>query len=155
MQVLENDLRIGYKNLDKALTRYLHLNNLSFKASSNAPKTFKGIKASFERLGELVVYNGGDHGFLGKNGNTKFRAVHDHGHIAHNLSFKFAEEKQLSKIQAKELVELVQGGISEREATILGLIVDAEIRGQIEFYEKHGEFVLNQKDFIREFFSLI
>ena len=149
------DLERGYNVLKVVIDRYRCINQIEYKTSYSAPNNYQEMLSSYKELGYFEVYRGGDHGHLGEIYNTKFRAVHDYMHIKHNLTFKYEDEKKLSDITILEFRTIAQElGFRYEVRKILGAIINAEIRGQIEFYEINKEYVPDQKTFINDYLKV-
>lgn len=139
----------AYKNIelviDSLITRY----GIQYVSSSDAPNTFRSMVDYYIEHGVFKVFDGGDHGYLGKEYNIKFRALHDFMHYYNGISFSFKDEKKLSDITVKLFMQTARElKISFTECFFIGEVIDAEISGQIEYYEKNKEYVTNQSNFI-------
>ena len=154
--ITKQDIHNGYNNLKKCIDVYIKLHNVAFEASSDAPSTYSSMRESMDSRGCYVVYNGGDHGLLGEEYNIKFRAIHDHGHYVNVLSFKFDDERRLSDIQATELALIAWNnlGLTTWEVYVVKRIVQTEIAGQIDYYEKNKKYVDDQKEFVYGMFRV-
>jgi uncharacterized protein YfbU (UPF0304 family) len=148
--ITREDIDLGYKHIKRVIDTLLDAYQVQFIASSNAPSKYKDMVESYNDKGLFIVYNGGDHGLLDDEYNIKFRALHDYMHISHNLSFSYGDEKRLSDITAREFssVGWDKLGLTSWECFVIRQIIDTEIRGQIEYYEKNGHYVPNQTEFI-------
>lgn len=148
-------LERGYNVLKLVIDHYRCINEIEFISSEIAPNTFKGMKAYYNDFNKFLVYNGGDHGHLGSDYNIKFRAIHDYMHLKHNLTFSFEDEKKLSDITILEFRTIAQKlGFKLEVRKILGAIINAEIKGQIEFYEVNKNYVEDQKQFINNYLKV-
>lgn len=152
----KHDLITGYSNIKRIINILLRTNNIRYKASSIAPSTYKAMVTTYEALDCYIVYNGGDHGFLGKEDNIKFRALHDAMHRENSLTFKFEDEKKLSDITKEIFMEIAWStlNLTTWETWVIGEIINAEIKGQIEYYEKNNSYVEDQKQFITEYLGV-
>lgn len=156
------DINKAYNNIKVIIDGMINLNKIYFDVCPDAPNTYKAMRKAYEDSiklngkGFFTVYGGGDHGLLGREANIKFRALHDAMHYKHNLSFKFEDEKRLSDITKKEFILYSYRilGLTQWEAYCIGEVISAEIRGQIEFYEKHGKYVEDQTEFIYNYFEV-
>lgn len=155
-QIIKDDLFTGYNNIKRIIDMLIRTNNIAFRDSDKAPSTFKDMKQCYDKHGEYLVYNGGDHGLLGQEYNIKFRALHDAMHLENNLTFKFEDEKQLSDITKEIFMEIAWAtlNLTTWETLVIGEIINAEIKGQIEYYEKHNSYVENQTDFIYDYLKV-
>ena len=146
----KQDILKGYETIKVIIDAMLNKYSVAFEASLNAPSTYKAMRQSFDDTGKFIVYNGGDHGLLGEEYNVKFRALHDAMHYKYNLSFKFEDEKKLSNITANEFYKYAYDNLDAThfEIVVIRDIIDAEIKGQIEYYEQNKEYVKDQSSFI-------
>lgn len=78
--------------------------------------------------------------------NYAFRAWHDALHIRHNLGFDFDSEIQVARIHQSKLTG--QLGVFERDAKRL---LWADTAGQSLYFERWGEFPVNQRHFAEAF----
>lgn len=155
MNITKLGLKVGYEAIKKIIDVYIAENNIKFITSEIAPNTFKGMKSYFEDHGQFLVYSGGDHGYLGQDYNIKFRAVHDFMHLKNNLTFKFEDEKELSDITVLEFRSIASDlGLKIESRKVIGAIITAEIKGQIEFYELNKTYVADQKSFTNDYLSV-
>lgn len=141
-----------FNNALKALESVLNevSKSIPYKASSDAPNTFKGVCEHFNKNGYFLIYDGSCDNTIFPNPetNVKFRAYHDAGHYKHNLSFKFDDEKKLGVIQADELRwYALTMGYDVSIANRVREIVLAEIVGQIEYFEMNGKYLDDQRSY--------
>lgn len=155
-QITRSDLNTGYNNIKRIIDAMIRNSEVKYKVSSEAPNTYEAMRRSFDKLGYFLVYNGGDHGLLGERYNLRFRALHDSMHYDMELSFSFEDEKRLSDYTKSEFMRLAYTafGFTQWECYVIGQIINAEIRGQIEFYEKNKEYVKDQSKFILEYLEV-
>lgn len=151
----KQDIINTYETIKVIIDAMLDKYNVLFEASLNAPSTYKAMRSFFDDNGYFLVYNGGDHGYLGEEYNIKFRALHDAMHYKYNLSFKFEDEKQLSDITANEFFKYAYDnlGATHYEIVLTRDIITAEIKGQIEYYERYNSYVADQVEFIDSYFN--
>ena len=156
MEILHSDLIRGYKHIKRIINMLIRTNNIRYKASSIAPNTYKAMVTTYEALDCYIVFNGGDHGFLGQADNIRFRALHDAMHRENQLTFKFEDEKKLSDITKEIFMEIAWStlNLTQWEVYVIGEIINAEIKGQIEYYEENGKYVEDQKQFITEYLEV-
>lgn len=154
--ITKQDLLNGYENIKVIIDYYIKVNNVKFISSEIAPNTFKGMKQYYNDFGQFLVYSGGDHGFLGQEYNIKFRALHDYMHLNHNLTFKFEDEKKLSDITKIEFSSIAWNELNFTawECYVIREIINAEIKGQIEFYEVTKNYVSDQAKFIENYLQV-
>jgi hypothetical protein len=108
--------------------------------SDIAPHSFETLKSA--ATSGLVVYSGGsdDTIYGDPRVNWAFRAWHDQLHLDLNAPFTLEGERLVGLEQARLI-----GG--DR----LGLIMVAEVVGQIEYLEANGGFPVNQAEFLRNY----
>lgn len=152
----KHDLLTGYKHIKKIINILLRTNNVRYKASNEAPSTYKSMVEFYNENGFYSVYNGGDHGFLGQEDNIKFRALHDAMHLENELTFKFEDENKLSDITKEIFMEIAWStlNLTTWETWIIGEIINAEIKGQVEYYQKNNSYVEDQKQFITDYLGV-
>jgi hypothetical protein len=129
---------------------------IDYRESETAPSTYKAMRETRDRLGYFVIYNGASlTSIFSPEINVKFRAVHDSFHYFFELGFTFNEEKHLSELQALDFYfTALRAGYSELIADSIYKIVNAEIRGQIEYYEKNKKFIKNQREYILNYLNV-
>jgi hypothetical protein len=149
---IESSYEVIKQIIDVLLNRF----SVSYRADSDCgTMTYEAMLGAYLSHGIFVVYSGGDHGFLGEEYNIKFRALHDYLHYATRLSFSFAHERQLSRITGalfSNEVGKLRGNRSTVRKTVQR-IIEAEIGGQIDYYEKHRQYVKDQKQFIIDYLT--
>ena len=155
-KIENHDLLTGYANVKRIINMLIRTNDIKYKASSEAPSTYKSMVKFYNENGFYSVYNGGDHGFLGQVYNIKFRALHDAMHLENELTFKFEDEKKLSDITKEIFMEIAWStlNLTTWETYVIGEIINAEIKGQIEYYQKNKQYVKDQKQFITEYLGV-
>ncbi len=121
---------------------------LVFHGTPAAPNSYKALKQFSHCLtsGEsLPVFNGAcDQTIYEKpNDNVTFRAWHDAIHLENNLSFKPLDEIQVGLIHCQQL-RAIGAPVHVINAVYFDVI------GQIEYYSKHGHFVVDQKAFVQD-----
>ena len=177
--IKKDDLERGYDIIKQCIDYYIKSHNIEFISSEIAPNDFEGMKAYYNDFGKFLVFNGGNHGYLGQEYNIKFRALHDYMHIKYDLTFKYNDEKRLSDITANKFMNIAynQLNCTHWELYLVKSIINAEIKGQIEYYEKNKdkiptnlmkaikeqlivepkvnkEYVKDQKEFINDYLQI-
>jgi hypothetical protein len=149
----KQDIVNGYKNIEKIIDYLIDSHNIKFTTSKDAPNSFKEMVAYYKENGSFLIFDGGDtENFLSHDATVKFRALHDFTHYFYNLTFSFKDEKILSDITANNFYLIgLDMGLSDRDCLIIKAIINAEIRGQIEYYELNNKYVENQKEFIQNY----
>lgn len=109
---------------------------LVFEAKDIAPNTYADLRAN---TGSLVVFAGASDSTIYGDPyvNWCFRAFHDYLHISMNAEFSLEGEI----LVAREHARLIG-------SDGLGDILMAEVKGQVEYFAKHGAFPVNQYEFI-------
>jgi len=154
-QLTKTELHNGYNALKLAIDEYIKRNELTYELSDNAPNSYKELIDQVGGSKHYVVYNGGDHGLLGGDYNTKFRCVHDHGHVTKQLNFQRESEIILGYIQASSLSTLTyELTRCYTLASIVYRIVLAEIVDQINYYFENRQYIANQSEFIYKCFNI-
>lgn len=150
------DLEQGYLLIKKIIDILVNQNSINYGSSDKAPNTYKAMREFRDDNGYFLVYNGGDHGYLGKYYNIKFRAVHDSMHYSRGLTFSFEDEKELSDISATLFSSIALNELKSTyyEMYLVYNIIQAEIKGQIEYYELNNKYVTNQSKFIEEYLNV-
>lgn len=128
-----------------------------YSVSDNAPNTYKAMVKSYEK-NKIFFVNGESSDktiYSNKRYNIMFRAIHDKMHYNNKLTFSFEDEKKLSKLTEVEFRDwAIECGYIDFCPEIVDhvcKIINAEIRGQIEYYEKNKDFVLDQKAYVMEY----
>ena len=154
-KVSKTEVQAAYRIIKAVIDIELNKRHIKYKASSSAPQSYKKMRDCFDALGYFLVYDGGDHGMMGKEYNIKFRALHDAMHYAYGISFKFGDEKRLSTITANLFAKAAFNNYacSRREIVLIRSIIDAEIRGQIEHFEFNKCYVEDQSSFILSYLN--
>ena len=151
----KSELIQAYNNIEKVIDRLITRYGIQYESSEDAPNTFKSMVNSYVEHGIFKVFDGGDHGYLGKAYNIKLRALHDFMHYYNGITFSFKDEKKLSDITVKLFAQTARElNISYTECFYIGQVMDAEIKGQIEYYEVNKTYVVNQMDFIDSYLNV-
>ncbi len=121
---------------------------VTYTPTPDAPEKFSDLKQFSGALsGDLIlpIYDGAcDRTIYDKPAdNVTFRAWHDSIHLEKNLTFKKADEYQVGIIHCDQL----------RIIRAPQQVIDAvfyDVCGQIEYYERFGRFVDDQKAFVQD-----
>jgi hypothetical protein len=113
---------------------------LRYDVSDIAPSTYEAILST--KTSRLVVWSGGsDKTIYGAASvNHAFRAWHDSLHIQLGAEFTLDGEIRVAREQARLI-----------GSDKLGDILIAEVKGQAEYFAKHGEFPVDQVKFIVDY----
>lgn len=106
----------------------------------NIKETLRKHIERYRDTGKIHIWTGESEGTIFGDAkiNHYFRAWHDYTHITHELGYDFAGESIVGSIQASELpIEWV----FERE------LINIEILGQNQYYNRHKEFLKDQRQF--------
>lgn len=145
----KSELLEAYKALTQCIDKYISTYDIQYLSSELAPSTYKDMVAYRKNFGQYMVYSEGDHGFLGKEANIKFRACHDHGHYTLGLNFSVKDETELSNHSMYEFRTIARGmGYSQEISDNVARIIDTEVRLQREYYDITGEYVGDQRQFV-------
>lgn len=123
-----------------------------YRASEEAPNTFKGLKAMLDAGQPLLVASeGSDKTIFGDPAvNIAFRAWHDWCHWWGDFDFSLAGEMATCSMQIEQLRSFY--GVKESTNRWADLLV-AEIVGQRRYYELHGLYITNQRAFARAYLA--
>ena len=114
----------------------------SYKATENAPESFKDLKAQTTHKCIPIANYGCDTSIYDDNTiNETFRFWHDVTHL--ELDVDFSMQGEYAVID-EHLKAAKQYGLSLLATRILFI----DTAGQVEYYNKHSEFVQNQKSFL-------
>lgn len=122
----------------------------------DAPNTFKDMKAFYEKYGYLGISNEGNTtSIYSPNINIKFRKWHDYIHLVYDLSFSQTDEHLVSAIQCQRAyLKGLELGYSESIVNDMLKVLEADTRGQVDYYFKHKDFVPNQSKFILDYLGV-
>lgn len=115
-------------------------NELTYTVRDNAPSTFEELM----QYG-LIIWSGASDNtiYADPKVNHMFRAWHDSLHIKLNAPFTLQGEIYVATEQARQV-----------GSDILAEIILAEVKGQAEYFDKHGEFPVNQISFIKQYLNI-
>ena len=116
-----------------------------FDISTNAPQDFDSLLAHYDKTGRVLVWSGASEStiFADAGVNFAFRAWHDSKHITARLPFTRAGELEALAMQKADILALYDGATADSFCALL----DAEIKGQFDYCERHGAFPVNQAAF--------
>jgi len=114
-----------------------------YLVADSAPSTFQELNAS--KTATLTVWTGASQGTVWglESSNWHFRAWHDSIHLRHQFDFSKSGELKATEVQCVEASRLVGDSFAS--------IIEAEVKGQVEHFEKFGRFPENQLEFILEY----
>lgn len=124
--------------------RILALAPKHFKVSDSAPQTFEALKREYAETGVIHVWSGAsDTTIYGDASvNHAMRAWHDALHVELDADFTLDGERRVALRQA----ELI--GCSK-----LAPIILAEVLGQVEYFQTHGQFPKDQLAFVKAYLN--
>ncbi len=116
-----------------------------FDVSPNAPQDYDSLVSHYDKTGRVLVWNGASGAtiFSDPEVNFAFRAWHDSKHITARLPFTRAGELAALELQKADVRAIYTGATADSFCAFL----DAEIRGQFDYCEKHGAFPVRQAAF--------
>jgi hypothetical protein len=116
--------------------------------------TFEEMRADYLATG--FIYVNVEHSdatiFGSPSTNWQFRAWHDICHIKANADFSPRGEIEAAILQCGQIDALV--GPTPQDKARWKALIQAEVRGQGEYYEKHGDFPKDQRAFVLEYLSM-
>lgn len=114
----------------------------SFKVSDNAPESFKDLKEStVDKCIVIAGYGCENTIYSTPHVNHVFRFYHDHIHLTLNKGF--SKEGEISVIN-QHMKDIKNYGVSNLALNIFYY----DTFGQVEYYFKQKQFVINQRAFI-------
>lgn len=126
--------------MDRNFTAYLQaelrkqMRGITYSVADVAPATYADLVAHGRNM---VVWSGAsDNTIWGSpESNHMFRAWHDSIHLAYGLDFSKSGELAVAELSRSKL-----GGV-------IGNVVYAEVAGQVEYFERFGDFPKDQLNF--------
>lgn len=133
---------------------------MGWDSGHDAPKTFEELHKHFNRTNRIKVYDGACENtiFDCAEHNMAFRAWHDYHHLRLNAPFTLQGELEVMRAQQNDLIRLYGTPGAPMNAQPERVkrwcdIIEAEVKGQVEFYQEHGYFVRNQMQFVRKYLT--
>lgn len=132
---------IQFEQLLKLMTKNIYIPK--YEVKDFAPETLKDIVEVYKNTGKLIVWSGASENTIWNTpqSNWLFRAWHDFTHI--KGLYEFNNEGEASTA----LYQMSQSG------TILARLIDIEVNGQLEYFNKYGRFPENQIEFFKKTFK--
>lgn len=120
-----------------------------FDVAEDAPNSFTALKAEFQERGQITVYSGNSQDTIFGNVriNHMARAWHDWAHLSLGADFSVAGETAACELQCRQLIDHLGLEEGKRAANIL----QAEVIGQVAYYQRHKRYVRRQKDFVLQY----
>jgi len=118
-----------------------------YDVSDTAPETYEELIAHLDAGGRMVVYSGGSQLTIYSDPevNFAFRAWHDWCHWRGRHDFSHGGERAACAMQGDHLITLY----GESAQTLRWWrILHAEIIGQRDYFDRHGEFPEDQRAFV-------
>ena len=143
--------------LAKVSRMALDMHNVAFNVFRGAPETLEDATAYYEANGFLGI--SGEHSqntiFPEPKDNWAFRAWHDFHHVKSQYPFTTQGEQCVMFAQQRDARQLrLSGLISWDELGMVLDLIDCEVRGQAEYFEKMGKFPADQIGFTIDYLSL-
>jgi len=113
----------------------------NFYLTSDAPETFKDLKEQTVNMRIPIADYGSDKSIYSKYVNSLFRFWHDVTHL--ELDKGFSVDGEMAVIN-----EHLKAGRELRLSPLAMDILEADTKGQVLYYDRHKEFVDNQKAFV-------
>lgn len=115
----------------------------SYYTTDNAPETFKELKDQAKNMVIPIADYGSNTSIYGSTAtNTLFRFWHDVLHLENNLGFNLKDETTVADLH-------LEAGKAFNLSPLALLILEADTKGQVQYYFKHKEFVSNQEAFVQ------
>lgn len=146
MNILEQDYKAAVLEVEflvKMQARTMQGFGWSYYETDQAPETFKDLKQRTEgMLIPIASYGSNTSIYSSSSINTLFRFWHDVLHLENNLGFSLEHESAVANmhIEAAKAFNLSPLAIQ---------ILEADTKGQVQYYFKHKEFVNNQEAFVQ------
>ena len=123
-----------------------------YDVSAAAPETYEELIAHLDAGERMVVYSGGSERTIygDPEVNFAFRAWHDWCHWRGRHDFSHMGERAACAMQADHVVTLYGDSPQTRRWR---RILQAEIIGQREFFDRHGEFPEDQRAFVAAYLA--
>lgn len=118
----------------------------TFKVSDDAPSTYSALKKRLDLGLEMTVYGGGSGTtiFGTPEVNHSFRAWHDWCHWKAEANFSLQGETEVCNTMLQHIQ--VFYGLTSKTCYWRSILI-AEIIGQSRYYEKHNDYVSDQRAF--------
>lgn len=139
-------MRVEVRNFNRAI---IHLAP-PFEARASAPDGFAELCELMSSVGRMIVWSGGSAETIYRDPrvNHAFRAWHDTVHWQGKLPFTPEGEAEVCR---RQILELFRKFGDNPETRRWAALLDAEINGQVEYWQRHGEFPEDQVKFDLEF----
>ncbi len=123
-----------------------------FDVSDAAPETYDELMAHLDAGGRMLVYSGGSERTIygDPQVNFAFRAWHDWCHWRGGYDFSYEGERAACTMQGDHLVALYGESPQTRRWR---RILQAEIKGQRDYFDRHGEFPADQRGFVESYLA--
>ena len=142
--ILESDFNaavLEIKDFLFQMARECKQRGWSFYTTSEAPESYKDLKAMTKDKCIPIADYGSDSSIYGKHINTLFRFYHDVTHLENDWSFNQESEALTAEKHRQDGIEY---GLSPLALQILW----ADTFGQVQYYVRNKRFVNNQRDFV-------
>ena len=145
--IMECSLRILDPTLNIAVLQIAARLTGGFSVSETAPSTYEELVALIEKHQRIVVWSGASDAtiFGDSEVNYAFPAWHDWCHWRGRFPFTFEGEQHVCKMQCAQLLSLYGDGDRTRRWC---RIIEAEIIGQRQHFDRFGHFPSDQYAFV-------
>jgi hypothetical protein len=117
--------------------------------TSNQYPSFEKLQSDYEQTGSIRVnVDHSDNTIFGSPSiNWLFRAWHDQCHLITGGGFDRAGETLALREQQRQRQINAHPGITPRDRSLFCSILESEVLGQLDYFETHGDFPVNQYDY--------
>lgn len=134
-----------------------YVSRVAYKVVDNAPSSYKAMRIFKVKHGYFGIEGGASDKTIYSTPlkNIQFRAIHDYMHFTEELTFSFKDEKILSEFTAQKIRSWAwDNGFTAFQCSNVYKLVNAEIKGQIEYYEQHKQFINDQSAYIKQYLGV-
>ncbi len=142
-------MKAMFPKLNALINKIVYTKNIEYILSDDPARSdsFHKIQEHYLKTGKLIIWSGGSSKTIFSNptNNYKFRAWHDWHHINEETQFTLAGEYKTYLSQMNDVMDYSDSWL---ECKLFGTILDIEINGQAKYYNKHGYFPDDQREFM-------
>lgn len=150
MNIQDVQLELGNLAIDRAKYYW----PLGYILSDTPRDNYEDMVTEYHARGLLTVWTGAsDETIFGQPYlNWAFRTWHDAVHINLHADFSYEHEIRVQECQQQEALQWCKNyGVSEEKTDFILLLLEAEIKGQLDYQLEHGEFPVDQVKFTEEY----
>ena len=144
--------------MNQLLENCIQDNAPGFYPTLQAPNSYTDLKEWAEQNDyhalPMPVFSGGseDTIYSTPDINYAFRAWHDSIHLEQELDFTTNNELAVASIHYREVLKYgLENGYPLGECVTAARLIYADVAGQVMYYDKYGDFVKDQEQFVNEF----